>query len=70
MAVQTLAQVNDLAQIRRLAVMFSNAQQVGNQHSLLQNLVRMDVQIVALASGLELDKRLVVMIRNVPLVKN
>ena len=70
MAIQTMAQVNGLAQVRRQSALFRNAQQVGNQHSLLQHLVWMDVQIVAFESGLEMDTILVVMIRNVPLVKN
>ena len=64
MAVQTVAQINGLAQVRIQTPLFRNAQQVGNQYSLLQHLVWMDVQIVALESGLEMDTRLVVMINN------
>lgn len=67
MAVQTVAQVNGLPQVRRLAALLRNAQQVSNQYSLLQHKQQMAAPIAILASGLDLDTRLVVMIRIVPL---
>ena len=67
MAVQTVAQVNGLPQVRRLAALLRNAQQVSNQYSLLQHKQQMAAPIAVLASGLDLDTRLVVMIRIVPL---
>ena len=67
MAVQTVAQVNGLPQVRRLAALLRNAQQVSNQLRLRQHKQQMAAPIAVLASGLDLDTRLVVMIRIVPL---
>jgi len=51
MAVQNVAQVNGLAQVRRLAALLRNAQQVSSLLSIQQHQQQMAAPTAVLASG-------------------